>query len=101
MSDLEANVIWVSSSSGSETSGEYATCAADSIDLELSDNDEICQLIAAFAIAEDQAAELAGTVGVEAPDNLPMLSTEQRATGDQTAYQIIGPTGVTTETVEW
>lgn len=58
MSDSEDYpVIWVSSSS---ESGEYETCADDSMDLELSDNDEICGLIAAFALAEDEAAHRAG-----------------------------------------
>lgn len=58
MSDSGSLVIWINSSSDdeSEESGEYRTCAESSIDLELSDNDEICHLIRALALDEDHAA---------------------------------------------
>lgn len=65
MSDTEHYpVIWVDSSSESEDSAMYATCADDTIDLQLSDNDEICHLINALAIEEEEAADRAGILRI-------------------------------------
>lgn len=100
MSDSDAHpVIWVSSSE--EPSSEYATCAEDSIDLEISDRDDITPLIIALTLAENQAADEAGTFH-EAPHGRGLMAIQERkrAAADTTSYRIGSQRGGT-GTAHW